>query len=106
MESHGQAQHDEDSGSDLLDPILRDPLGVLVRRWKSMLLVALTSMLVAIAVIPTATARLEFSTDNLHVDGQTHDLRLDSLGSAELHVPDGTYEIGLVYQPDEEPMAS
>ena len=34
----------------------------------------LTSMLVAIAVIPTATARLAFSTDNLHVDGQTHDL--------------------------------
>jgi multidrug efflux pump subunit AcrB len=38
----------------------------------------LTSMLVAIAVIPTATARLEFSTDNLHADGQndgqTHDL--------------------------------
>ena len=34
----------------------------------------LTSMLVAIAVIPTATARLEFSTDNIHVDGQTHDL--------------------------------
>lgn len=34
----------------------------------------LTSMLVAIAVIPTATAHLEFSTDNLHVDGQTHDL--------------------------------
>ena len=34
----------------------------------------LTSMLVAIAVIPTATARLEFSTDNLHVDGQSHDL--------------------------------
>jgi multidrug efflux pump subunit AcrB len=34
----------------------------------------LTSMLVAIAVIPTATARLEFSTDNLHVDGQTNDL--------------------------------
>ncbi|MBT8128447.1 MAG: efflux RND transporter permease subunit [Gammaproteobacteria bacterium] len=34
----------------------------------------LTSMLVAIAVIPTATARLEFSTDNIHADGQTHDL--------------------------------
>ena len=34
----------------------------------------LTSMLVAIAVIPTATARLNFSTDNLHVDGQRHDL--------------------------------
>jgi multidrug efflux pump subunit AcrB len=34
----------------------------------------LASMLVAIAVIPTATARLEFSTDNLHADGQTHDL--------------------------------
>jgi multidrug efflux pump subunit AcrB len=34
----------------------------------------LTSMLVAIAVIPTATARLEFSTDNLHVDGQNRDL--------------------------------
>jgi multidrug efflux pump subunit AcrB len=34
----------------------------------------LTSMLVAIAVIPTATARLEFSTDNLQVDGQTHDV--------------------------------
>ena len=34
----------------------------------------LTSMLVAIAVIPTATARLEFSTDNLQVDGQTHNL--------------------------------
>jgi multidrug efflux pump subunit AcrB len=34
----------------------------------------LTSMLVAIAVIPTATARLEFSTDSLHVDGQRHDL--------------------------------
>ncbi len=34
----------------------------------------LTSMLVAIAVIPTATARLEFSTDNLNVDGQKHDL--------------------------------
>jgi multidrug efflux pump subunit AcrB len=31
-------------------------------------------MLVAIAVIPTATARLEFSTDNIHVDGQSHDL--------------------------------
>ena len=31
-------------------------------------------MLVAIAVIPTATARLEFSTDNLHADGQVHDL--------------------------------
>jgi len=34
----------------------------------------LTSMLVAIAVIPTATASLEFSTDNLHVDGHTHHL--------------------------------
>ncbi|UCE77315.1 MAG: efflux RND transporter permease subunit, partial [Gammaproteobacteria bacterium] len=34
----------------------------------------LTSMLVAIAVIPTATARLSFSTDNLHVDGRRHDL--------------------------------
>jgi multidrug efflux pump subunit AcrB len=34
----------------------------------------LTSMLVAIVVIPTATARLNFSTDNLHVGGQTHDL--------------------------------
>jgi multidrug efflux pump subunit AcrB len=34
----------------------------------------LTSMLVAIAVIPTATARLDFSTDKLHVDGQRHDL--------------------------------
>ena len=34
----------------------------------------LTSMLVAIAVIPTATARLDFSTDNLHVDGPQHDL--------------------------------
>ena len=34
----------------------------------------LTSMLVAIAVIPTATARLEFSTDNLHADGQVHGL--------------------------------
>jgi len=34
----------------------------------------LTSMLVAITVIPTATARLEFSTDNLHVEGQRHDL--------------------------------
>jgi len=34
----------------------------------------LTSMLVAIAVIPTATARLDFSTDKLHVDGRTHDL--------------------------------
>ena len=32
----------------------------------------LTSMLVAIAVIPTATARLEFSTDNLHADGQNN----------------------------------
>jgi multidrug efflux pump subunit AcrB len=29
---------------------------------------------VAIAVIPTATARLEFSTDSLLVDGQRHDL--------------------------------
>jgi multidrug efflux pump subunit AcrB len=34
----------------------------------------LTSMLVAIAVIPTATARLEFSTDNTHVEGSTHNL--------------------------------
>ena len=34
----------------------------------------LTSMLVAITVIPTATARLEFSTDNLHSEGQRHDL--------------------------------
>ena len=34
----------------------------------------LTSMLVAIAVIPTATARLDFSTDNLQIDGRRHDL--------------------------------
>jgi multidrug efflux pump subunit AcrB len=34
----------------------------------------LTSMLVAITVIPTASARLEFSTDNLLVNGQRHDL--------------------------------
>ena len=34
----------------------------------------LTSMLVAIAVIPTATARLEFSTDKLQLDGRRHDL--------------------------------
>jgi multidrug efflux pump subunit AcrB len=34
----------------------------------------LTSMLVAIAVIPTATARLEFSTDNLHANGRIHGL--------------------------------
>ncbi len=34
----------------------------------------LTSMLVAIAVIPTATARLEFATDNLQANGQRHGL--------------------------------
>ena len=34
----------------------------------------LTSMLVAITVIPTATARLEFSTDNLHGNSRRHDL--------------------------------
>ncbi len=34
----------------------------------------LTSMLVAIAVIPTATARLEFATDNLQAGGQKHSL--------------------------------
>ena len=34
----------------------------------------LTSMLVAIAVIPTATARLEFATDNLQAGGQRHSL--------------------------------
>ncbi|MBT8121266.1 MAG: efflux RND transporter permease subunit [Gammaproteobacteria bacterium] len=34
----------------------------------------LTSMLVAIVLIPTASARLSFSTDNLHVGGQRHDL--------------------------------
>jgi multidrug efflux pump subunit AcrB len=34
----------------------------------------LASMLVAIAVIPTATARLEFSTDNLLADGRVHGL--------------------------------
>ena len=42
----------------------------------------LTSMLVAIAVIPTASARLEFATDKLQVDGQRHDLHqrlLDSI---------------------------
>ncbi len=42
----------------------------------------LTSMLVAIAVIPTATARLEFSTDGLHASGQAKNLHqrvLDSI---------------------------
>ena len=34
----------------------------------------LASMLVAIAVIPTATARLEFSTDTLHIHTQGHKL--------------------------------
>lgn len=34
----------------------------------------LTSMLVAIAVIPTATARLEFSTDGLHTSGEVKNL--------------------------------
>ena len=34
----------------------------------------LTSMLVAIVLIPTASARLSFSTDSLHVGGQRHDL--------------------------------
>ena len=34
----------------------------------------LTSMLVAITVIPTATARLEFSPDNLHGNSRRHDL--------------------------------
>lgn len=34
----------------------------------------MASMLVAITLIPTATARLEFSTDNLHADGQQHGL--------------------------------
>ncbi len=34
----------------------------------------LTSMLVAIAVIPTASARLEFATDNQHANGQVHGL--------------------------------
>lgn len=55
MESQGHAQLDEESGSDLLDPILRDPLGVLVRRWKPMLLIGLTSILVAVLV----SARME-----------------------------------------------
>jgi hypothetical protein len=32
--------------------------------------------------------------------GEGHDLRLDSLGSAELSVPAGTYTLGLIYQPD------
>ena len=40
----------------------------------------LTSMLVAIAVIPTATARLEFSTDNTHTDGRKHDLHQRTIG--------------------------
>ncbi|MGB5299834.1 MAG: efflux RND transporter permease subunit, partial [Thiogranum sp.] len=34
----------------------------------------LTSMLVAIVLIPTASAHLNFSTDSLHVGGQRHDL--------------------------------
>lgn len=29
-----------------------------------------------------------------------YDLRLDALGSAELRVPDGTYNLGLIYQPE------
>jgi hypothetical protein len=40
----------------------------------------------------------------LHLAGShpqpSYDLRLDSLGSAELSVPDGAYTIGLVYQPE------
>jgi hypothetical protein len=32
--------------------------------------------------------------------GQTHDFRLDALGSTELAVPPGTYSLGLVYQPE------
>jgi hypothetical protein len=30
---------------------------------------------------------------------ETYDLRLDALGSAELSVPEGSYDLGLVYQP-------
>ena len=31
--------------------------------------------------------------------GRDHALRLDRLGSAELHVPDGAYKLGLAYEP-------
>jgi hypothetical protein len=31
--------------------------------------------------------------------GRTHELRLDALGSAPLALPDGTYSLGLVYDP-------
>jgi hypothetical protein len=35
-------------------------------------------------------------------DGRVvHDLRLDATGTAELRSARGTYQIGLVYQPDE-----
>lgn len=35
--------------------------------------------------------------------GVNFDLRADALGSVELHVPHGTYQLGLVYEPSEEP---
>jgi hypothetical protein len=33
--------------------------------------------------------------------GPGHDLRLDALGSAMLDLPDGTYSLGLIFQPEE-----
>ena len=40
----------------------------------------------------------------LHLAGEpplgSYDLRFDALGTAELAVPDGTYDLGFVYQPD------
>ncbi len=35
-----------------------------------------------------------------------HDLRLDALGGAVLEVPDGTYHIGLIYEPEARPDAA
>ena len=56
----------------------------------------LTSMLVAIAVIPTATARLEFATDNIHADGHRHDLHQRVLNRIDWMITEPTRRIAII----------
>ena len=55
METQGAPHGSEEASSDLFDPFLRDPLGVLVRRWKPMLL----GVVVVITCAVVVAARME-----------------------------------------------
>jgi hypothetical protein len=50
--------------------------------------------------IPGITSLRDLVLELVSPIGESHTLRLDAVGSAELTVPDGEYKIGVVYQPE------